>query len=474
MLVFALLVVSVFGARKSRGVMRNDDNGLELDVSGCVDCPSYVALDAREKMDRLWAKIEADEYTEPFKTQCAREGGNCPCDGSVKYGKTGKWTAWRPVIGHIVCSASEFDGEDPAPWEWKKCVCKHSFPKTWIGLLERNLKDTGGRVDNGTMAMFFDRFSDENPRNNAKTIHTFGSTAKVRFVPQQNNMPQYTGMFAKGAEHALIRLSIVADWEQPCKGGTDLNFDGCVKPSLAFKMLRDGDYSSNTVAQKNLGDGVEWNFDFFRYTHATLLPAPHGIGADLVKSLFKHAAPENETNGVGLQELASDGSKAEQLPSAIVDPKVLFFVPSNEVMNTFSNDEHDPRSDFGKIVPSTRLYDVYTVNFQDLRCSADGQPVYWDKLDGSCPKEFLGHVETVSRFVASAYEDHRLFFQHERITKGGSWLRKMCKKKPGTGVQGDGAEFRMAGDFSRTCYQDCWPSTRADTSRSCPFHNLEQ
>ena len=160
------------------------------------------------------------------------------CDGKAKFGSQGKWTAWKSVRDTIKCNRDGF-GEDPNKGNRKECYCKHEFPMDWIGLLKRNLGDQQGRVNNRTMPMFFDRFSDENPPNAAKVIHTFGSTALVRFVAARGT--GYTGMFANGADHAVMRFSIVADWTKPCKGGTDWNFDGCLKPSLAFKMLRDGD-----------------------------------------------------------------------------------------------------------------------------------------------------------------------------------------------------------------------------------------
>jgi len=454
---------------ESDAVMRTDDLETGGLSSSCVDCPGYVQRSAASKKTVLWGKIVADEYKHPFETKCATQKFTCTCDGRVKYGdsKTNRWTPWKTVRDQIKCDTDSF-GFNPAKWELKQCICQHEFPMDWIGILERNLGDMKGRVDNGTMSLFFDRFSDENPPNAAKVIHTFGSTALVRFVAAKGT--GFTGMFEKGAEHALIRLSIVADWTSPCKGGTDLDFDGCLKPSLAFKMLRDDDYSSNLVAQVNLGDGVGWNFDFFKFQHATLLPEPHGLGASVVKAIFKHAANEDEIHGVGLQELASDGSNARQSSSQIKDPEVLFFVPSGEVSGKFSNNLHDVRHDFKAIKAGTKLYDVFSVTFGDSRCSPSGAPVIWDELGRNCPKKFMGYVETTSRFVASAYEDHRLFFQHERLkTKGGRWSRKKCSSKRNLNPE---SEYRMAGDNHVTCTHECSSGTSA-SSGSCPFSELE-
>merc|ERR1719444_390209 len=468
---------AVFLTDAARVVRSKDDLeqhvGDDSSKAGCVDCKEYFEMAAQDKLDRLWANILSDEYKTPFTTSCL-EHTTCHCDGDVDFGLdapiVGGWTPKKvPSIGSFSCNMDFFPGQkDPAPGLLKRCRCHQEFPKQWIGLLKRNLQDQKGRVDNGTMPMFFDRFSDENPENAAKVIHTHGSVAKVKFVPQEGT--GYTGMFEKGADHAILRLSIVADWEQPCKGGTDFKFDGCLKPSMALKMLRDNDYSSNTVAQINLGDGVGFNFDFGRFIHSTFLPTPSGLGAELIKKLFGAAA--DEIAGVGLQEISSDGSKAGQKPSDIKDPKVLFFVPGPGLTGKFSNEEHDPRNDFKKIPAGSRLFDVFTVDFADTKCSPDGQPQLWDDLSSSCPKTLLGHVETKSRFVASAYEDHRLFFQHERLrTKGGPWHRKQCMADAQLGVN---AEFRMAGDQRMTCTNSC-PSSTSSVSNGgeCPFGMLE-
>lgn len=467
-LVAGLVLTDAVRYNKVKGqTMRSDELEAQESEASCVDCPSYVQRSASSKKDVLWSRIQADEYKTPFETRCATQGSTCTCDGKVKYGHDSRWTSWKSVRDQIKCDTDTF-GSNPANWEVKECYCSHEFPMAWIGLMRRNLHDQMGRVNNGTMQMFFDRFSDENPKNSAKVIHTFGSTALVRFVAASGT--GYTGMFQKGAEHALLRLSIVSDWTTPCKGGTDLNFDGCLKPSLAFKMLRDGDYSSNTVAQVNLGQGVGWNFDFFKFTHATVLPTPTGLGAAVITSIFKHAAEEHEIDGVGLQELSSDGSNAHQSPSQIKDPSVAFFVPTSAVRGKFQNSLHDVRHDFKSVRSGTKLYDLYTVDFKDSRCTSDGSPRVWEELGGSCPKKFLGHVETTSRFIAGAYEDHRLFFQHERQkTKGGPWSRKKCASG---GSLNSASELRMAGEPTATCSQSCVSGT-VQAAGTCPFSELE-
>jgi len=372
----------------------------------CVDCPEYVKLSAKDKQQALWQNIISDEYA-------------------------------------------------------------GDFPKDFPGLLTVNFRDLRQVAWNGTMPMFFDRFSDENPTEHAKVIHTFGSTAGVRLEPVANSLG-LTGVFQEGAEHAVLRLSIVADWTQPCKGGIDINFKGCLKPSLAFKALRDGDFSSNTVAQVNLGEGVGRDFNFFDHAQATWLPAPTGIAAELVEELFSYASQKEETSGVGLQELASQGAKADQEPNEIKAPQLIYFVPAEQVKANFTSQEHDPRVDFQKIPVGTHLYDVVAV-MDDPACFSNGSPVYYQDLKG-CPLTTVGRIVTTSRFVASAWEDRRLFFQHERLkTKSGPWKRQACASKSSL-LASDA--YRMANNWGQTCTQSCHDPDMTKIDAPCPFAKL--
>jgi len=361
---------------------------------------------------------------------------------------------------------------------WNKIISDEyttKFPMNWPNLFWVNFRDLATVAWNGTMSMFFDRFSDENPTNHAKVIHTYGSVATVRFEPVPNNL-NYTGVFREGTEHGIMRLSIVADWTKPCKGGTDLNFNGCFKPSLAFKMLRAGDYSSNLVAQVNLGDGVGRDFNFFNHTQATWLPTPTGLAASVVKELFSFASEKDEISGVGLQELASGGSKADQDASEIKAPKLVYFVPHDDIKHRFSSEEHDARHDFDAIGVGTVLYKVVAVD-DDPACfvSANGNPLEGKDLSRSeCPHTTVGQIVTTSRFVASSWGDRRLFFQHERLkTKDGRWERKACALDGKIdSVLPDSNQYRMSDDPSRTCTQKCLYPDMKPVVASCPFAKL--
>jgi len=52
---------------------------------------------------------------------CSEEHGSCRCDGTVRYGRDGRWASPKPVRGRILCSNSRFG--DPYPGVVKKCEC---------------------------------------------------------------------------------------------------------------------------------------------------------------------------------------------------------------------------------------------------------------------------------------------------------------------------------------------------------------
>merc|ERR1712141_470563 len=90
-------------------------------------------------------------------------------------------------------------------------------------------------------------------------------------------------------------------------------------------------------------------------------------GALVVTGFFSYGAKKSEINGMGLQELSSKGSKANQEPGDLKAPMLLFFVPAQGIASKFSSDEHDFREDLSQIAIGTALYDVVAVPDDD-RC----------------------------------------------------------------------------------------------------------
>jgi len=374
----------------------------------CIDCPAYEELSAQDKLAALWSKITSDEFP----------AGPYPTD---------------------------------------------MFPSQ---LYLRNSQ--GEQALNGTMGYVFDRLSDENPTMHYKTFHVHGSVATVRIEPVANSLG-LTGLFEHGSQYAILRNSIIADWTEPCKGGIDGNFNGCLKPSIALKVLRDNGPSSNLLAQANLGQGVGENFAFWDHAHATWLPKPTGAAAAVITALFEEGG--TPANAVGTQEWATDGAAANQSPNQINTARVVYFMPTNNVKGRFSTQSHDAREDFAAVNAGTHVYDIVVPTDAQGCIDGNGNSVLPVDLEASdCAHTVVGRVVTTSRFVASAWGDQRLFFRHERVDKGGTWRRQSCRAPASLPSN---SEYRMADDLKRTCTQNCWDGGQPDPSFTCPFARLE-
>ncbi len=70
-----------------------------------------------------------------------------------------------------------------------------------------------------------------------KYVHTVGSVAKVQFVPLLNS-EGYIGIFATGADHAIIRFSVGKE-PDTSKTTVEEAYDNFA-PGFALKFLRDG------------------------------------------------------------------------------------------------------------------------------------------------------------------------------------------------------------------------------------------
>jgi len=483
--------------RALKAKMRNDDlRSYDNHKLACVDCPEFVGLPAKEKENRLWQHVVSDDY-ENVKTedrpwvkkydrtglfrgdeQYKCYGKEYVVEGGEQYEASG---SWKPVTGERTCQKGH------------TCTCSDDFPMTWFPAIKRVALE-GKRGLNGTIPMFFDRFSDVNPAENYKLIHSFGAVAKVKVVMTKEGKAAnlgYTGMFANGFDHGLFRLSMVSDFSKSKACGRSCEFADNFKPSMGLKMLRDGEVSSNAVAQVNLGLGVgpkedldngipgwEDSLNFFKFTHATWLPAPtfevNGVGALVVNRIFSFASESAEIAGVGIKELASAG--AQKGKSFVNAPRMIYFVPTDEMTEMkFSDEDHDPRHDFRTIPRGTAVYKIVALA-EGKHCLKDPlTPFYWETLPEDCKGPHLANVVTKSKFVSSDWGDRRLFFQHERLkTKNGKWARKMCSTKDGSDLPTT-SEYRMSSDFSRTCTQVCGKGMVEvdDCEGGCPYSYME-
>lgn len=227
---------------------------------------------------------------------------------------------------------------------------------------------------------------DELPPERAKIIHTFGSCARVSLHITDKH--PFTGMLEKGGD-ALVRFS-------DAKGG------GSFLPSLAFKFFVDGRSSTNVLVlpseYREKGDRR-----CFSSTYCNASPPARELDMKLVHRSFTKTAKALDASRLyavylPLHDFASiraDGSK----PDSPVVPDRIEFVPTDAVKKACP-DLPEFRKALAAIPSGTVLFKVF------------GAP----KIDA--PLQAIGDVRLDSSWVASAYGDTRLFFQHDRGPTG--------------------------------------------------------
>ena len=228
---------------------------------------------------------------------------------------------------------------------------------------------------------------DELPPERLKLVHTHGSCARVSLHVTEKH--PYTGMLERGGE-ALVRFS-------DAKGG------GSFLPSLAFKFFVDGRSSTNVLvlptAYREKGD-----MRCFSSTYCNATTPPKELDTKLVHRAFTKAAkelgaPRLYAVYLPLHDFASirtDGSK----PTSPVVPDRLEFVPTDAVKKACP-DLPDFRRALAAIPTGTVLFKVFAAASIDK------------------PTEPVGEVRLDSAWVASAYGDTRLFYQHDHGPLGG-------------------------------------------------------
>lgn len=333
-----------------------------------------------------------------------------------------------------------------------------TFPNDWISLASNAASITDTDL-NHTINLSFDRYSDEYPTKRTKVIHTHGTVASVRLDPIANNLG-FTGLLA-GAEHGVIRTSIVHDPYAPCVGVPFT--DACFTPGTALKMFRDYTFSGNINTMYELGEGQGLNYNFMANQQKIWVPSVPGLAAWALQTIFSHAG--SPPNKLSLDEFARKNANSKNP----VYPDNAYFVPNPKLQ--FSTKPHEFRSDFKEVPVGTVLYTLVAgvdpATGKTGECLCKGAPCR--KLeDSGCKVVPFAKLTTTSRFVASRYGDARLFFQH---TRGDPKPRYMCEHDNGYSYP-DTEEFRMADDHSMVCKaDDSRPTGRCKNVyySGCPF-----
>lgn len=210
-------------------------------------------------------------------------------------------------------------------------------------------------------------------RHRPKIIHTYGSTALVRFIPTKNH--PFTGVFERQTL-GLARVSIAAP----------LTFT----PGMAVKFFLDDQPSVNIQVMHSLTLDKD-NCHPFENNFSNIIPPPSGI-LKFAAVTFELIAKKRggRANHLTLDHLAEVGTKNPKAPYQII------LTPSYKAQTLKFNCDQDYRMTmFEELGFADKLYDIYAN----------------DKEDGEFIK--VGKLVLESKFLASEYGDEVLFFQHD-------------------------------------------------------------
>jgi hypothetical protein len=246
----------------------------------------------------------------------------------------------------------------------------------------------------------FENVADVMPPGRTKYIHAVGAVATVAFV--SSGVPHaYTGLFASGAQHGLLRLSTAT--------AVDGGSGSYITPGLGLKLLRDGVPSGNLVAMPGLDGQQDYNVLSQNYSNHLTFPTSWALA--LVASKFTQASACPLMVALGdMAAYSEDGAGA----SRPIAPFELIFVPNAALKKVFpsqpySNDDFLAFAELD-IPQDTILFQVYAV----------ASPLSLG------PEVHLGSIKTTSKFTRSTFGDTRLFFRHEYMehdfVKNPSWL----------------------------------------------------
>ena len=107
-----------------------------------------------------------------------------------------------------------------------------------------------GSLFDENMSHSFGTDGDEMPEGMLKLAHTQGVIAKVKWEPI-GDANGYEGLYKSGSSNIIMRLSETGMLHEESIG---------LVPSVAFKWLRDGQWSDNIVAMPSFGNSKSWNF----------------------------------------------------------------------------------------------------------------------------------------------------------------------------------------------------------------------
>ncbi len=244
--------------------------------------------------------------------------------------------------------------------------------------------------------------SDEMPEGRVKLLHRYGAVAQVELVIL--NDLGYTGVFASGG-HGLLRYSDAAGGETP-------------EHSFVLKLLVDGRPSLNlhVLRAEPIHGEVADIHDPFQLSYSSIAAKAETAATKALEVAFDGTAKILHASRLGATELPLNHlAEVTDNGCAVSEPRAAFrvdFHATSEARSAYQS-RGDSRLSLGTFQPGMRLFSIHASD------TGEGGERPWAEL------------VLRSRFVASAYGDERLFFQHNLGPTHESPLKRLKNKLTG-------------------------------------------
>ncbi len=262
---------------------------------------------------------------------------------------------------------------------------------------------------------------EDGTRDHIRLTHRYGVYAKMRYIPNAANSKGYTGIYQKGSDNVLVRLS----------SAVPTSVQDRFTPALSAKFFIDGNHDAvNLITQHDIGGqssgvdyrnnpptpkSIDWNF----YTHplSNRLSFEKGVPAGAAafsrffftaqifakKAGFNATVDPRELSAQQLAEINPDGS----VPAKANGPRFIWMVAPKEtgIKDRFAQRISSNETDFRKHFMAENsergskvFFKVYGLDTWTYNPEVDAR--------------LIGTLEADSDFVASEAADVRLYFKH--------------------------------------------------------------